>query len=128
MDTKMREETYNGYLYAIRAGMKQTGIAEASGIPIGSLRQYKATKKMGNRYVYVLREWLSANGYLDERIDATIDQMIARELRDLADVMDSVNLPPKFKADKFKAFINSFSEAFSVDVVDGEIAIKEEGN
>ncbi len=83
------DELRDSYLYAIQAGYTQEAIAKHTGVPVESLRKFKQGDSLGVVRKNKLAEWLTNSGMLRGARSSDPALVIAKELRNLADVLES---------------------------------------
>ena len=104
---------------ATEKGLSLTYLAQETGIPYGSVKQFRQNGSLGADRRATLDAWLIAhpefseggekNGDAAPRKSAPLLQapeaLLAQDLRTLADILDSPDYPIDFKARKFAAWV-----------------------
>ncbi len=67
---------YDSFLSALNAGIKQVAIADATGIPIASIRQFKKNCSLGRAHRIALEKWLGTSKFTQQDGRATPDVLV----------------------------------------------------
>lgn len=89
MESMETDELRDSYLYAIQAGYTQEAIAKHSGVTVESLRKFKQGEALGAARRKKLQDWLTDSGMVRGASQSDPCRVIAKELRNLAEVLES---------------------------------------
>lgn len=83
------DELRDAYLFAIQKGFTQEAIAKHSRVNVDSLRKFKQGESLGPANRKKLDTWLTDSGLVRGAQNSDPSRVIAKELRTLADVLES---------------------------------------
>jgi transcriptional regulator with XRE-family HTH domain len=113
MDAMNITDLRDAYLFAVQKGMTQEAIAKQTGIPVDSLRKFKAGESLGPQRRKTLAEWLEANHLFREARLSDPAIVIAAELRNLADVLES-GIDLKTKEKRLASLLDAYGSGRSL--------------
>lgn len=111
------DELKDAYLFAIQTGFTQEAIAKHSGVPVESLRKFKQGEPLGQIKRKKLSEWLTNSGMFAGAKNSDPARVIAKELRNLADVLES-GIDVETKRKRLTSLIDAYGSGKALRVAE----------
>lgn len=92
------DPVYIAFSRAVKAGIKQTAIASATGISEDSIRQFKKNGSLGPEKREILGNWLRENNFTQRETPSDVLLEVRSKLAGCIDVLDNAVHPRSRKA------------------------------
>lgn len=119
----MRTKTsiHKAFVATLARGVSQKRIADESGVPQSSLKQFRHSSSLGEKNLRLLETWLDANPEYwrpAQEVPNDLARLLAKDLRGVADWLESPEVPHELKLSRFFQFVDE-AQASREQIVQG---------